>query len=146
MLGTLSLDSQQFNTSLKATLYMTGKENVIYVPGFYERRQPYVNSKPFEMVPNQALVFDLSKQGLVREVQPAAVTKNWVEGSNDGEEANIVTDVIASNEGGRLLESNLEPELLPIKDPISNKLSTIKAPIIVGKEFNAMSLNRAAVD
>ena len=38
--GTLSPDSQQFNSSLRAALYMADGKNVIYVPGFYERRQP----------------------------------------------------------------------------------------------------------
>nr|POE90717.1 hypothetical protein CFP56_72013 [Quercus suber] len=103
-------------------------------------------SKPSEVVPNQAPVVELSEQGPAREVQPATVTKNGVEGSNGGEEADLVTDVTESNEGGRLSESNLEPELLPINDPISNGLSPIKAPLIVGKEVNAMSLNREAVD
>nr|POE81098.1 putative inactive purple acid phosphatase 27 [Quercus suber] len=121
-------------------------ENVVYVPGFYERQQSYVNSEPSEVVPNQAPVVELSEQGPAREVQPATVTKNGVEGSNGGEEADLVTDVTESNEGGRLSESNLEPELLPINDPISNGLSPIKAPLIVGKEVNAMSLNREAVD
>ncbi|KAK7841102.1 hypothetical protein CFP56_015789 [Quercus suber] len=113
---------------------------------FYERQQSYVNSEPSEVVPNQAPVVELSEQGPAREVQPATVTKNGVEGSNGGEEADLVTDVTESNEGGRLSESNLEPELLPINDPISNGLSPIKAPLIVGKEVNAMSLNREAVD
>ena len=98
------------------------------------------------MLPNQALVSDLLKQGSVREVQPVTVTKNRVEGSNGGEVADMVTEVTESIERGRLLESNLEPELLPIKDPISNRLSPVKAPIIVGKEVNAKSLNREAVN
>ena len=98
------------------------------------------------MVPNQAPVVDLSEQGLVKEVQTATVTKKGVEGSNGGEEEDVVSDVTESIEGGRLSESNLEPELLPIKDPISNRLSPIKAPVIVGKEFNAKSLNREVID
>ena len=98
------------------------------------------------MLPNQALVIDLLEQGSVREVQPVTVTKNRVEGSNGGEVADMVTEVTESIERGRLLESNLEPELLPIKDPISNRLSPVKAPIIVGKEVNAKSLNREAVN
>ena len=98
------------------------------------------------MLPNQALVSDLLEQGSVREVQPVTVTKNRVKGSNGGEVADMVTEVTESIERGRLLESNLEPELLPIKDPISNRLSLVKAPIIVGKEVNAKSLNREAVN
>ena len=78
--------------------------------------------------------------------QLAAVTKNRGEGSNDGDEVEVVTDVTASNKGGKLSESNLEPELLPIKDPISNRISPIEAPAIEGKEVNAMSLNRATID
>ena len=54
-------------------------------------------------------MIDLSEHGPVREVQPAAVTKNRVEGSNDGEEAELVTKVTASNKGGKLSESNLVP-------------------------------------
>ena len=50
--GTLSPDSQQFNSSLKAAPYMTSGKNVIYIPGFYKRRQPYVNAEPSEVVPN----------------------------------------------------------------------------------------------
>ena len=38
--GTLKLEQQQFNSSLKAALYTaTGKE-VIYVPGYYAQRKP----------------------------------------------------------------------------------------------------------
>ena len=54
-------------------------------------------------------MIDLSEHGPVREVQLAAVTKNRVEGSNDGEEADLVTEVTTSNKGGRLFESYLEP-------------------------------------
>ena len=82
-------------------------------------------------------MIDLSEHGPVREVQLAAVTKNRVEGSNDGEEADLVTEVTTSNKGGRLFESYLEPELLSIKDPISNRISPINAPAIKGKEVNA---------
>nr|POF07440.1 hypothetical protein CFP56_29206 [Quercus suber] len=74
------------------------------------------------------------------------ITKNGVEGSNGGEEVDMVTEVTESIEGGRLSESNLEPKLSPIKDLISNGLSPIKALVIVGKEFNAKSLNREDVD
>ena len=66
-------------------------------------------SMPSEVVPNHVPVIDLSEQGLIREVQPAVVTKNRVEGSNDGEEAELVTKVTASNKGGKLSESNLVP-------------------------------------
>lgn len=65
------------------------------------------------MVPNQAPVVDLSEQGPIKEVQPATVTKKGVEGSNGGEEEDMVSDVTESIEGGRQSESNLEPELLP---------------------------------
>ena len=98
------------------------------------------------MVHNHAPVIELLEQGPTMEDQLAAVTKNRGEGSNDGDEVEVVTDVTASNKGGRLSESNLEPELLPIKDPISNRISPFKAPTIVGKEVNAISLNRATVD
>ena len=98
------------------------------------------------MVHNHAPVIELLEQGPTMEDQLAAVTKNRGEGSNDGDEVEVVTDVTTSNKGGRLSESNLEPELLPIKDPISNRISPFKAPTIVGKEVNAISLNRATVD
>ena len=125
---------------------MAGGKNVIYALGFYEQWQPYVNLEPSEVVLNQAPVVDLSEQGPAMEVQLAMITKNRVEGSNGGEVVDMVTEVTESIEGGRLLESNLEPELLPIKDPISNGLSPIKAAVIVGKEVNAKSLNREAVN
>ncbi|KAK9983809.1 hypothetical protein SO802_033334 [Lithocarpus litseifolius] len=134
--GTLSPDSQQFNSSLKAAPYTAGGKNVIYVPGFYKRRQPNVNSEPPEVVLNHAPAADSSDQGPVREVHPAAVTKKGVEESNGGEEVDMVTEVTESIEGGKLSESNLEPELLPIKDSISNGLSPIKAPVFVGGDIN----------
>ena len=65
------------------------------------------------MVPNQAPVVDLLEQGPIKEVQPATVTKKGVEGSNGGEEEDMVSDVTESIEGGRQSESKLEPELLP---------------------------------
>ena len=73
--GTLSPNSQQFNSSLRVAPYMAGGKNVIYVPGFYEQWQPYVNLEPSEVVLNQAPVVDLSKQGPAMEVQLATITK-----------------------------------------------------------------------
>ena len=34
--GTLKLEQQQFNSSLKATPYTAAGKEVIYVPGYYE--------------------------------------------------------------------------------------------------------------
>lgn len=116
---------------------MAGGKNVIYVQGFYERRQPYVNSKPHNSMHNPIPVDDLSKQGPTKEVQPTTVTKIGAEGNKGRKVTDMATE--ASDKGNKRdgpLESNSEPKLFPIKDSISNKLLPIKALIILEKEVN----------
>ena len=136
--GTLSLDSQQFNSSLKVAPYSAGGKNVIYVLGFYERRQPYANLEPCDSTHNPILV---------KETQPVTVTEIGVEGNKGGEVADMVMEASdEGNKGDKLSELILDLELFPIKDSISNGLLPIKALIILEKEVNEEPLNSKAVD
>ena len=78
--GSLKVENQQFNSSLRVAPYTTAGKDVIFVPGYYEDRIKRVNQSPVVPVVSPAEV--------VVEESPAMVSQPGLETENSGGEIN----------------------------------------------------------
>ena len=111
--GTLSLDQQQFSSSLKAAPYSAKGKNVIFVPGFYEGiKSSFGGAK--EVSPCLALVVESSGMGSSENIQ-SDMEVSVKEGSNKCMEPLNAENIC--------MEKTLQTEaaLIPNGKSISNK-------------------------
>ena len=123
--GTLTPEQQQFNSSLKAALYASAGKDVIYVPGYYEKRKPKARASPQGLHAQPSSSEGRAENGgLVEEQTMEMVTEFIAVGIDD---INVGEPLKSTNmEEGEALLSDWDTQ--PNPDSISSKSHPINAP------------------